>query len=102
MQTPNPVIRAFDRATDIPLLSDIWFDASLLAHPFIGETRLRAQRRLIEEIYLPQAETWVACLDGIPIGFISLIDTFVGGLFVAPTHQGQGRSKWPKRGACIA
>jgi len=90
MQTPNLVIRPFDEATDIEPLSTIWFDASLEAHPFMGRTRLLAQRKLIEEHYLPNSETWVDCRDGVPIGFISLLGTFIGGIFVAPRHQGQG------------
>ncbi|RAI19975.1 GNAT family N-acetyltransferase [Afifella marina] len=83
-------IRAFDPAGDTETLSGIWLDASLLAHPFIGRARLLEQRRLIEEKYLPAAETWVACRSGEPAGFIALMENFIGGLFVAPAHQGQG------------
>ncbi|MCC5970877.1 MAG: GNAT family N-acetyltransferase [Pararhodobacter sp.] len=90
MKTLNMVIRPFDAATDIEKLSDIWFDASLRAHPFIGEQRLMEQRQLIKDKYLPEAETWVALRLGKPAGFISLLDTFIGGIFVAPDQQGQG------------
>lgn len=78
------------RAADMEALSAIWFDASRIAHPFIGETRLREQRILIETIYLPQAKTLVAVHRGEPAGFISLMDDFIGGLFVSPNHQGAG------------
>lgn len=90
MKNENLEIRPFDLARDIEPLSVIWFEASLRAHPFIGETRLREQRKLIEEEYLPNSETWVACRAGQPLGFISLIETFIGGLFIAPDHQGDG------------
>ncbi|WP_373354938.1 GNAT family N-acetyltransferase [Pseudoroseicyclus sp. CXY001] len=90
METEDLVIRPFVAATDLERLSDIWFAASLLAHPFIGEPRLIEQRRLIEQEYLPKAETAVACLGGEPAGFISLLGTFVGGIFVAPERQGLG------------
>lgn len=83
-------IRAYAAATDLETLSAIWFDASLLAHGFIGESRLRDQRIRVETVYLPNAETWVACRSGVPVGFISLMDSFIGGLFVAPDCQGQG------------
>ncbi len=82
-------IRAYQAATDLEPLSIIWLDASLLAHAFIGENRLLEQRTLIETEYLPNAETWVACRSGEPAGFISLMDNFIGGLFVAPHHHGQ-------------
>lgn len=90
MKIENLSIRAYDEAKDLRALSAIWFEASRLAHAFIGERRLSEQRILIEEKYLPNAETWVACLDDAPVGFISLLDTFVGGLFVAPSRQGHG------------
>lgn len=56
----EPVLR---RATpaDVPALSAIWFAASMQAHGFLGAERLAAQRRLVEEVYLPRAETWLAC-----------------------------------------
>ncbi len=90
MKMESLTIRAYDEATDLHALSTIWFEASRLAHAFIGEQRLSEQRILIEEKYLPNAETWVASLEGAPVGFISLLDNFVGGLFVAPGRQGMG------------
>ena len=87
------VIRPYDRAADTEILSSIWFDASMIAHPFIGRRRLLEQRRLIETEYLPKAETWVACHSGHAIGFISLLDSFIGGLFIAPDRQGLGAGR---------
>ncbi|WP_421439883.1 GNAT family N-acetyltransferase [Agrobacterium tumefaciens] len=83
-------IRPFDAAADTQILSRIWLDASLLAHPFIGTQRLREQQRLIEDTYLLLSETFVAAQAGDPVGFISLLDSFIGGLFVAPAQQGKG------------
>lgn len=90
MKNQNIVIRAYAPETDTFKLSQIWLDAALIAHSFIGEAVLREQRSLIEDVYLPKADTSVACLDGEPVGFISLIGTFVGGLFVSPAFQGMG------------
>jgi len=90
MKNNDVVIRAYDPEGDLKKLSRIWLDASLLAHPFIGEQRLLEQRALIEDQYLPNAETWVACLSGQACGFISLLDSFVGGIFVSPDCQGLG------------
>ncbi len=90
MKNADLSIRACDRAMDLKALSAIWFEASLLAHAFIGERHLRQQQILIEGKYLPNAETWVACIAGTPVGFISLLDNFIGGLFIAPAHQGHG------------
>jgi putative acetyltransferase len=90
MKNKNVVIRPFNAATDLKILSTIWFEASLEAHPFIGEKRLTEQRKLIEEEYLPKAETSVACLEGTAVGFISLLECFIGGIFIAPDRQGHG------------
>jgi len=89
MKSINTRIRAY-MASDNEKLSTIWLDASLSAHAFISEERLREQQILIETTYLPNSETWVACQSWEPIGFISLVDSFIGGLFVAPHYQGQG------------
>lgn len=83
-------IRPFAGTAETTTLSQIWLDACLIAHSFIGKQRLIEQRSLIEDQYLPHSETWVATIDGAPAGFISLLDSFVGGLFVAPQMQGRG------------
>lgn len=89
MTNETLIVRPFE-ATDTAELSKIWLDASRIAHPFIGERRLLEQRLLIEEQYLPRAETWVASVGRQPVGFISLLETFIGGLFVSPGRQGLG------------
>lgn len=90
MTVEGVAIRPINMPADSTALSAIWFDASLKAHPFIGEGLLREQRTLVEEHYLPNSETWVACESSMPVGFISLLDKFVGAVFVAPDKQGQG------------
>lgn len=90
MTNDTIVIRVYDAASDLHALSRIWLDASRIAHPFIGEKRLKEQQVLIETQYLPGAETHVALRDGEPAGFISLLGSFIGGLFVDPPRQGHG------------
>lgn len=90
MKNADIVIRPYAPETDLKKLSRIWLDASLLAHPFVGERRLLEQRALIEDQYLPNAQTLVACIDDQPCGFISLLDTYIGGIFVSPDRQGLG------------
>lgn len=89
MKDTDIAIRAYE-AADLEKLSAIWFEASMIAHAFLGEPRLREQRVLIETVYLPSAETWVALRAGEPAGFVSLMGDFIGGLFVSPGHQGGG------------
>ena len=89
MTRDNIVIRPYEGA-DTKLLSDIWLSASRQAHLFLGEEKLQSQRQLIEAEYLPNSETWVACNRERPVGFIGLIEKFIGGLFVDPHVQGLG------------
>ena len=78
------------RAEDNQVLSDIWLRASARAHSFFTTEQLAEQRERVSNIYLPDAETWVACEGAVRVGFIGLIDDFIGGLFVDPHHQGAG------------
>jgi len=89
MKSSDISIRAFE-ASDLFLLSAIWLEASRDAHAFLGDERLRRQKKLVETDYLPGSETWVATCDREPVGFIGLIDTYVGALFVAPAFHGKG------------
>lgn len=87
--TQETTIRPYAPA-DRDLLLAIWHAASRAGHPFFPAAQLREQARLVRDIYLPEAENWVAVRGGAPAGFIGLIDNFVGGLFVAPALHGQG------------
>ena len=85
-------------APDLEDLLDTWEASSRLAHPFLEDTFVAGERRNLEELYLPNTETWVWEHDGRVVGFIALIDsasdgitrTEIGGLFVAPGHIGKG------------
>ena len=53
MKNVETTIRAYEASTDLETLSAIWFEASRLAHAFIGERRLGEQRILI---YVPDGQ----------------------------------------------
>lgn len=82
-------IRPYDLRDQEQALS-VWLEASRVGHPFLGEEVLAQQQVLVRDVYLPEAETWVADEDGRIIGFIGLLDDLVGGLFVAPDQHGKG------------
>ncbi|MDJ1180562.1 GNAT family N-acetyltransferase [Roseofilum sp. BLCC_M91] len=75
---------------DLPELLSSWERASKLAHPFLSEEFLLQERKNIPEIYLPNADTWVAEFDGKVVGFIALIGNEIGGLFVQPAYHRRG------------
>ena len=70
---------------------DIWLRASRVGHPFFSEAELAEQRKLVASVYLPRAENWVALdEDERLLGFIGLLKSFIGGLFVDPCVHGRG------------
>jgi putative acetyltransferase len=78
---------------DLESLLAVWESASKIAHSFLDESFFVQERSAIIEQYLPIAQTWVYEEDRKVVGFISLINKTVGGLFVKPSRQGQGIGK---------
>lgn len=78
------------RATDEAAVLDIWYRASMLAHPFLGEDFLASEREEILRAHIPNAEMWVYETGEEILGFIALVGNEVGGIFVDPAHHGRG------------
>lgn len=83
------MIARYESADRDAVLS-VWLAASRVGHPFLSEVDLATQQALVRDVYLPRAETWVLRRDGRVAGFIGLLDSFIGGLFVDPACHGQG------------
>lgn len=83
------MIRPYE-ASDVEAILDIWYQASLIAHPFLAEDFLGEERRRIRHVYLPHSVTMVYEEKGTAVGFISLNGNDVGGLFVHPAQQRRG------------
>ena len=82
-------IRAY-RPADLEAVADCWLRASRVGHPFLSDEELARQQALLRSTYLPQAQSWVVEERGRVIGFISLMEAFIGGLFVSPQAHGRG------------
>ena len=85
---------------DLEQLLEAWYQASLLAHPFLENDFLEQERQNIPNIYLPVADTWVCEKTGKVVGFIALIGNEVGAMFVHPEFHGQGLGKALMDQAC--
>ncbi|SDF89466.1 putative acetyltransferase [Celeribacter baekdonensis] len=81
------------KADDTDALIAIWDMAEPLAHPFLSDEVRDQVRKDMRNIYLPNAENWVLESEGAPVGFIAMIGTEIGGLFLAPSEQGKGRGR---------
>jgi putative acetyltransferase len=77
------------RTEDGEAVLDIWLKASRAGHPFFSEEELLRQYDLVKHHYLPIAEMWVYD-SGTVQGFIGMLGTTIGGLFVHPQASGKG------------
>ncbi len=75
---------------DLSSILSSWENASKIAHPFLTQEFLDQERFNIPNLYLPNADTWVADINGTVVGFIALLGNEVGAIFVEPKFQGAG------------
>lgn len=75
---------------DLDQLMAVWEKSSALAHPFLPGQFVAQVREAIPKLYLPNAETWVTVVADRVIGFIALLGSVVGAVFVDPEHHGKG------------
>ncbi len=78
------------KESDLNAVLDSWEAATRLAHEFMANDFIILQRKNVAEVYLPNTDTWVAEVDGEVIGFIALMDSEVGAIFLQPLHHGKG------------
>ncbi len=93
----SPIIREYDNE-DLGDVLSAWESGTEVAHPFLTLEFLEQERHNIPNLYLPNAETWVAEEGGHVIGFIALIGDEVGAIFVKSEfhHAGVGRALMDK------
>lgn len=83
------MIRQYD-PKDRDALLVVWAESAAVAHPFWTPAMFEQERRDIAEKFLPVAETFVFERNGAVVGFISLLGSEVGGIFVDPQYHGKG------------
>jgi len=85
------MIREYNKA-DLENLMSIWQQASALAHPFLEEEFVKNITEAMRTIYLPdpEAKTYVFEENKNVLGFISMRENEIAGLFVNPEHHSKG------------
>ncbi len=78
------------RESDVEGVLDVWYRASQVAHPFLSEDFLDRERERIRSQHMPMARSWVFEEDGRVVGFIALLGSEVGAVFVDPNRHGRG------------
>jgi len=75
---------------DLEQIMTIWNDASTLAHPFLSDKFVEKVKSDMRHLYIPDSETWVFEDTNSIVGFISMIDNEIGGLFVSSNNHYKG------------
>jgi len=76
--------------TDVDALVSVWRIASDLAHPFLSREFQDSEAENVRSVYPQFAEIWVKELKGEVIGFVALIESEVGAIFLLPAYHGRG------------
>jgi putative acetyltransferase len=73
---------------------EVWRAASAVGHPFMDPAMMDPAATELRSVWLPKANSRVVEVDGRVVGFISMLDHEIGGLFVDPEfhRRGLGRS----------
>ena len=75
---------------DLEIILQIWRSANDLAHHFLKDDFVKQVADAMRNIYIPGSDTWVFVKDDVVVGFISMINNEIGGLFVDPLHHSGG------------
>jgi len=75
---------------DLEQIINVWYQSSTLAHPFLNSSFVEKVKSDMTNIYIPNSETWVYEIDNKIVGFISMLDNEIGGLFVLPKNHSKG------------
>ena len=75
---------------DLKAIINVWYKSSTLAHPFLSSSFMEKVKSDMTNIYIPDSETWVYEIENAIIGFISMVDNEIGGLFVLPNNHSKG------------
>lgn len=75
---------------DLEQIMNVWYESSALAHPFLNVEFVEKVKSDMRNLYIPNSETWVYENDIGVVGFISMIENEIGGLFVLPKNLSEG------------
>jgi putative acetyltransferase len=76
-------------SSDLSAVLSAWETATRLAHSFMTDEFIAQERINVAEVYMPNTETWVAVVKGEVVGFIALMGSEVGAIFLQPEYHGR-------------
>ena len=79
-----------DSPAEYAICADIWLQASIVGHPFIGKDFWKGNQQAMIEQYLPASKVLRAYDEGVPVGFAATCGNILASLFVLPSRWGNG------------
>jgi putative acetyltransferase len=87
---PDVSVRPY-RPADEEAVIGVWSRSASIAHPFVEDEGTGWRADEMREVYLVQADNWVAQTGtGQIVGLLGMLGAEIGGLFVDPPAQGSG------------
>lgn len=102
------MIRKYAEA-DLDDVESVWEHSAREVHHFFSKEFFTQEKENLATLYLPNTETWVwvdelglaegrhaegsgneSCNEGRVVGFVSMLENEIGGLFVSPDFQRRG------------
>lgn len=80
------MIRPYEE-NDLESIIKIYYLAAKIAHHFLTDEFLEKEKINIKEVYIPNTKTNVYTINEEVVGFISMMDNEIGGIFIHPDHQ---------------
>ena len=75
---------------DLEHILEVWFHAQNGAHPFLDDDFVKQVKIDMRTKYIPDSETWVYEESGSIVGFVSMAENEIAGLFVTPNQHARG------------
>lgn len=85
------MIRKF-RLDDLDKIMRIWIEANVSTHYFIDESYWKENFEMVKEM-MPKSNLYVYEVDGIILGFIGILDSYIAGIFVKEAYRSNGIGK---------
>lgn len=83
------MIRKFEHS-DTEAIIQTWYEASMLAHPFLDSKFIEQEKQNIRHEYLPNTDTWVYEFENSVVAFIAMIGNEIAAVFAKPEFHGKG------------
>lgn len=85
------MIRKF-QIDDLDIVMNLWLETNIRAHDFIDKSYWLENYEIVK-MMLPDSAILIYEEDGVILGFVGLIDTYIAGIFVDEKSQSKGIGK---------